>query len=120
MLHSGAEAVERRYGMTSSLRLLVKDFSPSVRRILHPLRALKMRICFRLGLPSGVPDVPEDDWEGLTRLRFKLAAMATRPQAESVVPEMSGVHTKHWHPLDRLARRYRQEQEARRRLGHEN
>jgi len=39
----------------------------------HKLRALKMRICFCLGLPSLVPEVPECDGAGLARLRYALS-----------------------------------------------
>jgi len=60
-------------------------------------------------LASIVSKVPEDDWEGLTRLRYALAVMqrqekepAAQPQPTG--PEMSGVRTLCWHPVDRLAR----------------
>ena len=83
---------------------------------LHKLRALKMRVRFRLGLPSQVPDVPEDDWEGLTNLRFALAVLrreqdiASAPAQGAVsVPETSGVFTTCWHPLDRVAREWERE-----------
>ena len=64
----------------------------------------------RLGLPSAVPDVPADDWEGLTNVRYALAVLrrdqeaCPRPQESSSTAELSGVHSKNWHPLDGLRR----------------
>ena len=85
-----------------------------IRALCHKVRALKMRICFRLGLPSVVPAVPEDDWEGLASLRFALAARRRRRElikrrlksllGPPPAAEMSGIRSTVWHPVDRLAR----------------
>ena len=54
---------------------------------LHKLRALKVRICFRLGAPSLLPEVPEDDREGLERLRHALAEMWPQEDQPRVAKE---------------------------------
>jgi len=55
-----------------------------------------------------IPEVPEDDWEGLVRLRYALAVMRREKVSPSppppAGPEMSGIHTNCWHPVDRIAR----------------
>jgi hypothetical protein len=75
----------------------------------HKLRVLKMRICFCLGLPSLVPEVPECDWAGLARLRYALAEIKrqekeARAQEPPPGPEKSGIRARCWHPVDRLGR----------------
>jgi hypothetical protein len=77
-----------------------------IRVLCHKARALKVRIRFRLGLPSLVPDVPKDDSEGLASLRFALAAMCREsptPVQEPAGPETSGSRSKAWHPHARDA-----------------
>jgi len=79
-------------------------------QVRHKLRAMKMRLRFRLGLPSPrIPAGPEDEWEGSVRLRYAFAMMRHREKGppsppQPTGPEMSGVYTRCWHLLDRLAR----------------
>ena len=76
-------------------------------RWMHKLRAVKMRVRYWLGLPCHLlPAVPEHDRRSLLRLRLALEMMK-REETPANPPETSGIHTRSWHPLDRIARRGR-------------